>query len=86
MESRLPAFSLKKSLPRGIVFPREGFSVEDHQRLFLVHNFSNSPLLADYDQHDLHAGVQQVDQYIFAVNVIDVAIVRVGPAYRPGID
>ncbi len=57
-----------------------------HLRYKSICSLRYSTGLQDYENRDANARVQQIEQEIFAVDVIDVAIVGVSPAYRPRVD
>jgi len=43
-------------------------------------------MLLHYEHGDAHPGVEQVEQEILAVDVVDVAVIGIGPIGRPRID
>ncbi len=55
--------------------------------LKLRHDFPDAVTELHHDeQGDALAGVQQIEQEIIAVDIVDVAIIGIGPVFGPGID
>src|SRR6266851_3494197 len=46
----------------------------------------NVERLENYDQRKPNARMQHVNQKIFPIDIVDVAIVGIGPTHRPGFD